>query len=181
VAEPKTIEIPSIPASADEYLSLRDTLSAAPCGGAAALVVALLVYAQDAKVGEACVAIAVDRGRLVSGPRGYKGWQLPNTALQRLSTQIRGHEYLPASYLAGTTPENGYALGEPPHIVTCTTGPYSGDPSTGTFKVFVISSGAASPRPVTLKINDRGLWKASEWSSLIVGVQPPASSASDDL
>jgi hypothetical protein len=85
------------------------------------------------------------------------------------------------SYISGATPENGYDIGVPPFVVTCTDGPYSGDASTGAYKVFVASSGAASPRPVTLQINDKGIWKASEWSSLISGVQPPVVQESDDL
>ncbi len=42
-------------------------------------------------------------------------------------------------------------------------------------------TGAATPRPVTLKRNDRGVWKAYEWSSLLVGVRPPVLKIEDDL
>lgn len=181
MSEPITIEIPSIPTSVEGFLALRDELATTPHGGAAALVAALLVYAEDAELGEACMTLAVDRERLTSGVRGHKGWQLPNATLQRLRAQFQGREYLPRSYIAGATPENAYHIGAPPFAITCTMGPYSGDPNSGTCKVFVASSGAASPRPVTLEVNDRGIWKASEWSSLIVGVQPPTAPEGDDL
>ena len=52
---------------------------------------------------------------------------------------------------------------------------------TALWPVFARGYAAASPRPVTLKVNDKGIWKASEWSSLIVGVQPPAKTETDDL
>ena len=61
------------------------------------------------------------------------------------------------------------------------TNPYSGDASEGRLKVFVASSGAASPRPVTLQRNNRGLWKAVEWSSLTLGVAAPSSEDEDAL
>ena len=48
-------------------------------------------------------------------------------------------------------------------------------------KVFVWSSGADSPRPLTLIKNNRGLWKATNWSSLTVGIRPPAAPLDDDL
>jgi hypothetical protein len=66
-------------------------------------------------------------------------------------------------------------------VFTFSDNPHSGDPETGTFKVFITSSGASSPRPVTVKRNDKGIWKAYEWSTLIVGVEPPAGNVSDDL
>ena len=48
-------------------------------------------------------------------------------------------------------------------------------------KLFVFSSGADSPRPVTVKKNNRGLWKATSYSSLDVGVRPPIVIVDDDL
>jgi hypothetical protein len=34
---------------------------------------------------------------------------------------------------------------------------------------------------MTLKVNDKGLWKAYEWSSLIVGIRTPKKNISDNL
>ncbi|WP_167882958.1 DUF6935 domain-containing protein [Leptospira barantonii] len=43
-------------------------------------------------------------------------------------------------------------------------------------------SGADTPRPVTLKKNAKGVWKAREFSSLLVGIKKPASkNPADDL
>ena len=47
--------------------------------------------------------------------------------------------------------------------------------SNGAMRIFIKCNGAASPRPITLKQNDKGIWKVSEFSSLFVGVAKPAS------
>jgi len=76
-------------------------------------------------------------------------------------------------------------LASPLHVlVVCTSSnchAVSGNRETGQYKVSVTCSGAELPRPVTLKKNDKGLWKASEWSSLLVGVIPPMMTPCDDL
>jgi len=177
----QTIQIDAIPQSIEEFVALRDKIAGTPEGGATMMVVALLAYAEDEQLGQQCLTVAVDRGRLQEGAKGYKGWQLRNTDLQRIRTQLKGSAYLPKSYVQGATPENRYQMPGPPYVFGFSGNPYSGDPSTGTYKTFIASSGAASARPVTLKRNDKGIWKASEWSSLVVGVQAPEQDTSDDL
>jgi len=175
------VQFDQLPKSIDAFVTLRNQAAATPQGGAAMMVVALLVYAEDEELGQQCLTVAVDRERLFEGPKGYKGWQLSNRELQFLRRQLEGKAYLPRSYVAGTSPEGGYLLADPPYKIECTDNQYSGDSASGTYKVFVACSGAASPRPVTVKVNDKGIWKALEWSSLVVGVQPPAKRTSDDL
>jgi hypothetical protein len=175
------IQIPSLPASIDEFLELRDRVATSPEGGAAMMVVALLAYAEGEQLGQECLTCAVARTRLVDGMQGYKGRQLSNASLQRIHTQIRGRDYLARSYVSGTTPEESYQLGEPPYAIECLRNVHSGDPASGSCRVFVVSSGADSPRPVTLAMNENGIWKAIEWSSLIVGVQPPHEDAGGEL
>jgi len=160
---------------------MRNEVATTPEGGAVMMIVALMVYAKDEQVGLQCLTIAVDQSRLMDGPKGYKGRQLANNNLQRIRLQISGKEYLPNSYVQGTSPQEGYELPGLPYTLACSSNPYSGDASSGTYKVFVATSGAPTPRPVTVKVNDKGLWKASEWSSLIVGVQPPAKTETDNL
>jgi len=177
----KLVQITSVPTSVEEFLAQRTKVATTPEGGAVMMVVALMVYANDEKTGLQCLTVATDQSRLMDGPKGYKGRQLANNNLQRIRLQISGKEYLPSSYVQGTSPQNGYRLPNPPYGFACSSNPYSGDASSGTYKVFVATSGAPTPRPVTVKVNDKGIWKASEWSSLIVGVQPPAATQTDDL
>ena len=181
MSESKLVQIASVPTSIEEFLALRTEVATTPEGGAVMMVTALMVYAGDTETGRQCLTVAVDQSRLMDGPKGYKGRQLSNNNLQRIDLQIRGKEYTPNSYVQGTSPQNGYQLPNPPYSFACSSNPYSGDASSGTYKVFVTTSGAPTPRPVTVKVNDKGIWKASEWSSLIVGVQPPADTQADDL
>jgi hypothetical protein len=96
-----------------------------------------------------------------------------------IRSQVGGQGYRLRSYVEGATPENGYRLPEPPYRVICSANPYSGDLESGEFKVFVASSGADSPRPVTVRRGEDGLWRASEWSSLLLGVREPVASPKD--
>ena len=170
-----------VPGSIEKFVTLRDQVAMTPQGGAAMMVVALLAYVEDEQLGQQCLTVAVDRGQLSEGPKGYKGWQLSNRNLQFVRGQLAGKAYLVRSYIQGTAPENGYRLPEPPYEIACTDNRHSGDSASGSYKVFVACSGAATPRPVTVKVNDKGIWKVSEWSSLLVGIQPPVERAPDDL
>ena len=181
MAELASVQIEQLPTSVEEFVALRDQIAQSPQGGAAMMVLALLTYTNDNVLGQQCLTIAVDRERLQEGDKGYKGWQLSNSSLQRVRSQLEGKPYLPRSYIEQAMPENGYALAEPPYVVICSDNPYSGEIDSGTYKVFVTCSGASSPRPITLKRNDKGLWKASEWSSLLVGIREPVQTVSDDL
>ncbi len=181
MSERTSVPIPSLPTSIDEFLDLRDRVATSPEGGATMMVVSLLTFAEEEELGKACLACAVGSSRLVEGSQGYKGQQLTNASLGRIRTQILGREHLPRSYVSGAEPENGYELGSPPYGVECLRNPHSGDPASGRCKVFVVSSGADSPRPVTVAVNDRGIWKAIEWSSLLVGVRPPMRDTRDEL
>jgi hypothetical protein len=175
------IQIAALPQTLDEFIAVRDQIAHTPQGGAATMVIALLLHARDQELGRQALTVAVDRSRLQEGTDGYKGWQLRRGDRQRIDQQLRQQEYLPRSYIQGTSPEQGYTLAKPPYTITFQSNLYSGDPDSGTYKTFVHCSGAASPRPVSLKRNNRGVWKASEWSSLIMGIAPASRSTDDDL
>ena len=137
------------------------------------MVVALLLYAGDETLGQQCLAAAVASERLAEGGGGYQGWRLRRSDLQRIHEQVKAQPYLPQSYVRGTRSDNGYALPDPPLMLEFSTNRYSGDPAEGRYKVFVACSGAATPRPVTVRRNALGIWQAYEWSSLIVGIARP--------
>jgi hypothetical protein len=179
VLEP--VEVAELPQSVEAFIALRDQVAEVPQGGAAMIVVALLMYTEDEELGRQCLAIAVDRDKLSEGPKGYDGWQLRASDIWLLHSQIKGKPYIPRSYVKESAPENGYRLPATPYVFEFSDNPHSGDPETGMYKVFIVSSGASSPRPVTVKRNDKGTWKAYEWSTLIVGVQEPEQEVVDDL
>lgn len=170
---PQQIQIDHLPDSIEDFISMQERLSFSPQGGAAMLVLALLLYAEKGDLGSQCLSVAVDANRLTESKSGYQGWQLHKRELQLIEQQIKRQAFLPRSYLSGCTPENGYALPDAPYAIECSSNPYSGDEASGEFKVFVKCSGAASPRPVSLRRDPQGLWKAREWSSLLVGIMDP--------
>ena len=176
-----TIEIGRLPQSIEEFVALRDRIAKTPQGGAAVMVVALLVYAEDQVLGEQALTVAVDRERLQEAADGYRGWQVRKRPLQMIQRQILDSPHIPRSYFLGTSPESDYRLPESPLRIECQSGPYSDDVDDRIYKVFVTSSGAPSARPVALHRNQRGVWKAYEWSSLLLGVRPPSVHEPDDL
>ena len=169
-----SVRIDQLPQSVEAFIALQEQVARTPQGGAAMMVVALLLYADDAELGGRCLAAAVDRDRLFEGAGGHDGWQLRGTDWQLIRNQIGGRPHTPRTYIKGATPENGYRLPPPPYELKFSANPYSGDVETGAYKVFVASSGAASARPVTVHRDQAGIWKAHEWSSLLVGVRAPA-------
>ena len=174
------VRIDALPRSAEEFQALRDRVARIPQGGAAAMVVALLAFAEDEAVGGPMLVLAADRSRLQEAPDGTQGFRLRKTDLDLVRRQVKGKPHVLRSYFRGTSPASGYRLPPAPLEIAFTDNPYSGDAAAGPYKVFVACSGADSPRPVQVRKNDKGIWKASEWSSLIVGVKPPAP-AGDDL
>lgn len=175
----ESIQIESVPKIIGEFVSLRDQLAQTPQGGAAMMIVALLAFAEDEELGRQCLTTAVDRERLQEGTGGYKGWELRVRDRRLIESQTRGKAHVLRSYIQGTSPGGGYALPAPPYEMVFSSNRYSGDVESGKFKVFVDSSGADTPRPVTVRRNNRGVWKALEWSSLLVGVK--AAPVDDDL
>jgi hypothetical protein len=181
MSSPPSIEIAGLPSSIEEFRAQRDLVAWTPHGGAAMMVVALLAFAKGEELGRQCLAVAVDRSQLEEGPYGFRGWQLGARDRSLIGAQLRDHPYIPRSYIRSATPENGYKLPAPPYTIACVESPYSGRPGSGTYKAFVVSSGADSLRPVRMERNTKGIWKAAEWSSLILGVKPPARQVEDDL
>ena len=175
------VEIGHLPQSIEEFVALRDRIADTAQGGAAVMVVALLIYAKDQVLGEQALTVAVDRERLQEAADGYRGWQVRKRPLQLIQRQILDSPHIPRSYFLGTSPERGYRLPESPLRIEWRSGPYSGDVDDSAYKVYVTSSGAASARPVTLHRNQRGFWKAYEWSSLLLGVRPPSEREPDEL
>jgi hypothetical protein len=173
------ITLASVPQNTSEFLALRDQLASTPQGGAAVFVAALLVYASDTRLGLQCLTIAIDLSRLQDGSAGIKGKEPTKRDQQSFRDYVGSRPYLARSYVQGTSPENGYELAPPPLRVRIKDQP--GDLQPDKARVFVYCTGADSPRPIRLSRNASGTWKASEWSSLLVGIRPPASSVVDDI
>lgn len=124
---------------------------------------ALLLYSEPQTIGT---------GRAVLQElNSYPSWETGSSGYF-FKQQIESSPYIVRSYFAGATPENGYALDPNNLEITIT----RVDPGDGYTKIFVQSSGADSPRPITLKLNDSGLWQVDEFSSIYAGVRSPKGS-----
>ena len=166
----------SMPETVEDFVRIRDSLARTAGGGAACMALALLVYARDRDTGEKCITAIADAGRLDPSDDGYAGWKLRNRDLRLIEDQLEGRPWLAASYVKGTSPDTGYELGGGPLAFDVRLDPVTPYEPRDRAKVFIVSSGADSPRPLTVARDAEGIWKVAEWSSILVGVRPPAES-----
>jgi hypothetical protein len=175
------VKISSEPTSIDEFVKLRDEIAKTPEGGAAMFVLAMRKYQANPKENISYLIASIDRSRLEesNSEESYKGFTIAKSDMWTVKTQLTKNNYLANSYFKGTSNQNSYAT-KAPFIVECKKNPYS-DIDENTIKIFVKCSGADSPRPITLVKNDKGIWKAKEFSSLLVGIKAPPANIKDDL
>lgn len=174
------VVIETLPQTIDEFTNLRDQMAATPEGGAAMFILALKIYIADATLGQQCLIVSTDKGSLVESTAGYKGYSLLKHDMDLINRQLDNNPSIPDSYIKGSSPDNNYKT-ELPYTMQFSYNSYCGDPQTGVFKVFVACSGADSPRPIHIRRNDKGIWKASNWSSVLVNIKKAAASTTDDL
>lgn len=176
-----TVTLGPMPATVEEFIALRDRVARTPEGGAAMFALALLCYARDPAAGLAYVTVSTVAKLLDDDPAGYKGKRPRLALVQALRERIAAKPYIARSYVQGATPENEYAIALGATLVMLVREQADSLQGADRARVFVHSSGADSPRPVHLERNDKGLWKASSWSSLEVSVRAPVRASSDDL
>lgn len=180
LADQETV-IGEVPTSAEEFLALRNNLAKTPEGGAACFVAALLAFSKSKDVGMQCLTLGIDRGSVIQGDV-YKGYAPSGSVMYHIN-RISGYDmwpYLGYAYIKGALAKNNYQV-SPPLTIVSYRQKNSGTDASGQVKVFVRNDGFR-PRPITLKRNDKGIWKAYEFSSLLLNVNPPAYRApKDDL
>ena len=162
----------SWPTNFDELDAFRTQNGSTPEGAVVSLIAALDLYTKDAAEGSKALILVLDSKNLQtdSSGKGYKGFVVNKSTLNLVDRQLQQNPLLINSYLPGSSTSNGYEPSEPPYSFTLTANKYSGDVSKGRIKLFIPSSGASSARPVTVTKNSKGIWKVSEFSSILVGV-----------
>ncbi|PKP03690.1 MAG: hypothetical protein CVU11_07440 [Bacteroidetes bacterium HGW-Bacteroidetes-6] len=176
------MKIDKIPGSIDEFIAMRDMTAHTPEGGLACFIVALHHFSVGHPDGLSMMIICRDINDLSqsNAPGNYKGYTIGNSELQLTKMQLGKQNYIPASYFAGSAPENNYTIPQNGAEFIMSTNAYSGDIASGRIKIYVLCSGAATPRPATMVVNDKGIWKVKEYSSLITGIQAPRSDQRQD-
>ncbi len=173
----QTVKIDQVPNSIEDFVRLRDLIAITPEGGASIFLLALKIYTENPSLGKQCLVVAVDKGSLRDGDV-YKGFSLLHQDMQLIENQTSRDRNIPNSYIKGSSPKAGYQV-RLPYVYEFSSNAYSGDPKDGKFKLFVKCSGADSPRPVTMIRNEKGIWKATAWSSIVVNIKKTP--VSDDL
>jgi hypothetical protein len=170
-----TKTINKLPTNMEDFVALRNELSSTPEGGAALFVTAMLMYSQDEALGMQAFTVALDQQRLVEG--GTKAVYMGFSPAPGVAQDIRNYygkhkDHLGNAYIVGTTYTNNYKLSSPPYKIEFTRNNYT-EQTDGSMRIFIKCNGADSPRPITLKKNNRGVWKVTTYSSLFVGVRKP--------
>lgn len=176
------ITLDTLPSNISEFEAMRDKIATTPEGGVLTLIVALKMYNENQPEGIKALIVAVDQGLLSKrdGSDSYKGYAISNATISLVKSQLGNYPYVINSYFPGATPENNYTPGSAPFSFELTANKYSGSVASGKIKLFIKSSGADSARPVTLKKNNKGIWKAHEFSSIVVGIRKPAKLTNKD-
>ncbi len=177
---PKKITIEKLPETFEEFLELRDKIAKTPEGGAAIFILAMNAYTSKKDWGEKALVVAVDRYYLREG-NTYKGYELNRYSLDMMFRMLDKSPYIPRSYFVGTSPKEQYKLPNPPYKIGFFRTKYTIAQSKGDEVKLMVNCTGARPRPIRVKKNNRGIYKAKEFSSLYVGVQYQAPVQDDDL
>ncbi len=151
----------ALPKNTEELHALPEADLSTPFKAAALTVLALIRYTESPNDGIAML-------NSLRGPR-----ELSEYEKQFLRDRLRGKEYVAMSYLGGTNPDNEYTPAAP-YTISVSDNPYSYTED-GYAKLHLVSSGADSPRPVTLRQKDDKwlLWE----QMLLADIRKPKSQA----
>lgn len=128
----------ALPESLAEMQALPEASLDTPFKTAALTVLALCAYAADKEVGTEML-------NWLRGPRPLNGQDI-----SFLNDRFRdGKTYLPFTYFAGATLDNGYTPAQPYTIAIESN--HTSDDEAGYMKLFIPCGGADSPRPIKLR------------------------------
>lgn len=128
----------ALPESLAEMQALPEASLDTPFKTAALTVLALCAYAADKEVGTEML-------NWLRGPRPLNGQDI-----SFLNDRFRdGKTYLPFTYFAGATPDNGYTPAQPYTIAIESN--HTSDDEAGYMKLFIPCGVADSPRPIKLR------------------------------
>jgi len=154
-----TFTFPALPRSAAELAALPEAALADPAAAAALTAAALARYGDSPED-------AVGMLDALKGPQPLTPFEK-----QFLRDRLKGKSYVPLSYFAGASPENGY-VPERPYRVTVSETPQS-YAQEGYAQLYLRSSGADAPRPVKLR-RKGGRWYLWE-QFLLADIRKPKS------
>jgi hypothetical protein len=174
----KQVNLKSIPQNIEAFTQIRNEIANSPEGGAATFVLAMILFEKDRKMGTDALTMVLDRSNLVESMNGYKGFS-PGQSIKYHLSRFDSKPFWGRTYIIGTGPETAYML--PTELLVETNRNSASEQANGDVKIFVKCTGADSHRPITLRANDKGIWKAVECSSMFLDMRAPKQIISDDL
>ena len=139
-----------------------------PERGATMLILAMLVFEDYPDEAEKMVVEAITDDNLVIAADGTKSL-MPHMK-DHLYKRLKLDPNIARSYVEGATPQNGYTLPQGAGYTFRFSRNRLSQVSDTEVRVFVATSGQGTSRPVSMKLQPDGIWKAEEGSSLFVGV-----------
>lgn len=155
----KTVKFESLPHNIEAFTRLSAYDLSKEYNTAALFIVALSQYDKNQTA-------AIEMIDLLKGPKPLDDYDM-NFLKRRMEDK---KEYLANSYFSGSSPSNNYTP-EKPYSVKVSYNNYS-YAQEGYVKVFIASSGADSPRPITLR-KKGNKWYLWEYSSILLGIKKP--------
>ncbi len=148
----------ALPTNVRELMALPEYALTSPQATAALTVLAMHGYTLNSEEGIAMI-------NALKGPQELTGYDK-----QFLRDRLQGKEYLPSSYMLGSSPENSYTP-TTPYTITVYENPYSYTEQ-GYSRLLIKSTGADTERPIVLrqKGNQWFLWE----NLLLPSIRPPA-------
>lgn len=156
-----TVVLDRLPKNLAELRQMQEGSLQKPEHTAALTVAALCLYPADKEA-------AMQMLEFLHGPKGLSVYDK-----QFLADRFRDKDYVPRSYLAGSTPQNNYTPTEP-YTVTVFENPYSrANFADGYLTLHICSGGADSPRQIKLRHKpSTGQWFLWE-QFLLSDIRPP--------
>ncbi len=162
--------------SVETYLKTRAELPKTPFSGATLLIHAWILRQYDKSTADKLLILALHESRVDKSSGGvYKGYQWRSSE-DYMVKQIDKQPQCARAYALGSKPSNGYKIDKRRIKVGFRVQlRYVGSIKSGKYKVFVCTSGGQSCRPIPMRKNSQGIWKAASLSSIAVGCFKPAS------
>ena len=159
----KTVDVQfvKLPETLDEFKALTQAQLSTPFDTAALTVLALCFYPDNAELSLAMLDF-------IKGPKPLSAYDK-----QFIRDRFMGKDYVPRSYFTGASPQNNYTPSEP-YTIKVSENPYSYQEQ-GYAKLYLVSGGADSPRPVQLRLAKDGKWYLWE-QFLLADIRQPESS-----
>lgn len=150
----------ALPKSVAEYKALRTKWGKDPWAGVQLFLAAMLVHQLNKELGQKLLVLAAHPAALLQRGNWYKGYALRRAQLQYLKP------YCMRALVQGTSAKKGYAFNPKKiqlkyRVQTKNTGNYS----RGNYKVFIWSRGASTAQPWWVKVDSKGRWKVTNFSS----------------